>query len=157
MTTTSSPLIRQKKKVIPLIIEPHPRDYTGFSFITLIQYRKTPMLVVIDNMTDDIISAYVLDYCGPEDIDEEMILSIISDWFENNRQNYPISIEFSKRGLTKHVSKIYRTLNVEFITRIIGPIYKFPMSHVRSVKRRRKKLISEGIEIYDSPILEEQL
>lgn len=152
MTTNS----RSKKKLVPLIIEPHPKDYTGFSFITLIQYRKHPMLAVVDNMTDDIIQAYVLDLCGPEEIDEETILSIISDWFDNNRNNYPISIEFSKRGMTNQMSRIYRTLNVEFISRIIGPICKFPMDSVRSVKRRRRKSISDGIEIFDSPTQEER-
>ena len=141
--------IRTKKKLVPLIIEPHPKDYTGFSFITLIQYRKHPMLVIIDNMTDELIQAYVLDLCGPEGVTEESIIMIVAEWFEHNKSNYPISIEFAKRGLTAHMSKIYRTLNVEFISRIIGPINRFPMSSVRSIKRRRKKSLPDGIEIYE--------
>ena len=150
-------ITRTKKKVVPLIIEPHPKDYTGFSFITLIQYRKYPMLVVIDNMTDDLVHAYVLDLCGPEGLDEETILLIISDWFENNKTNYPISIEFARRGLTLQMSKIYRTLNVEFISRIIGPINKFQMSNVRSIKRRRKKAIPDGVEVYEDDTIQEEL
>ncbi len=152
MTVTS----RIKKKLVPLIIEPHPKDYTGFPFLTLVQYRKHPMLVVIDNMTDSVVQAYVLDLCGPEGLDEETILMIISEWFDNNKNNYPISIEFARRGVTLQMSKIYRTLNVEFISRIIGPINRFSMSNVRSVKRRRKKVIPDGVEVYESNTIQEE-
>ncbi len=140
-------ITRTKKNAIPLFVEPHPKDYTGLPFITLIQYRKTPLLAIIDNITDSMIQAYVLDWCGPEDIREDILLTIVSDWYYNNRQNYPISVEFARRGMTDQLSKIYKTLNIEFISRVIGPINKFSMTTVKSVKRRRKKVISDGIEV----------
>ena len=37
---------------LPLIIEPHPADYVGYPFITLIEYRDTHLLGIIDNATD---------------------------------------------------------------------------------------------------------
>ena len=108
------------------------------------------MLVVVDNMDNDTLRSYVLDLCGPEQIKEELLLSVVSEWYDSNRYNYPVSIEFSRRGIARQVNKLYRTLNVEFITRIIGPIYKFPINEIRSVKRRRRKNLSDGIEILEN-------
>lgn len=136
-----------KKTVAPLIVEPHPKDYSGFPFITLIQYRKHPMLTIVDNATDDVIRAFVLDLCGPERVDEEMIIQVAAEWYATNRANFPISVEFSRLGLAASTSKIYRSLNVEFVSRVIGPVSKYPMSTVKSVKRRRRKAISDSVRI----------
>lgn len=138
------------KKHAPLIVEPHPTDYTGFPFITLIQYRKQPMLAIVDNADDSVIRVFVLDLCGPEGVSEEMLISIAAEWYENSKSNYPISIEFSRRGIVSSTSKIYRALNVEFVSRVIGPVPKYPMSDIKSVKRRRRKPLPNGIEIHRS-------
>lgn len=139
-----------RKTTVPLIMEPHPVDYSGFPFITLIQYRKTPMLVIVDNADDEIINAFVLDLCGPEGIDEGMLFEIASHWFIHNKGHFPISIEFSKRGVVGDTSKIYRALNTEFVSRVIGPVPKYPMNVTKSVKRRRRKAIPVGVEIVES-------
>jgi hypothetical protein len=107
------------------------------------------MLVVVDNMNNDTLKSYVLDLCGPECVGEELLLSVVSDWYDHNRHLYPISIEFSRRGIAGQVAKVYRTFNVEFITRIIGPIYKFPINEILSIKRRRRKGLSDGIEMME--------
>lgn len=138
---------KTKKASIPLIVEPHPRDYTGFPFVTLIQYRKQPMLTIVDNTDDETIRAYVLDMCGPERVDEELIIQVASEWYETNRQNFPISIEFSRRGLTSVTSRLHKALNVEFVSRVIGPVPKFPMTTIKSVKRRRRKALPQNIEM----------
>lgn len=139
-----------EKKTAPLIVEPHPIDYTGFPFITLIQYRKLPMLTIVDNADDSVLRVFVLDLCGPEGIKEEEIIAIASDWYDNNRSNYPISIEFSRKGIISLTSKIYRALNVEFVSRVIGPVPKYPMTEVKSIKRRRRKTLPIGVEIHRS-------
>ena len=152
-TTPKLSVVREpsaSKSVAPLIVEPHPKDYSGFPFITLIQYRKQPMLTIVDNATDDIIRAFVLDLCGPERVNEELIIQVAAEWYINNRENFPISIEFSKLGISPHTSKIYRSLNVEFVSRVIGPVPKYPMSNVKSVKRRRRKPISSTITTNNS-------
>jgi hypothetical protein len=137
-----------KKTTAPLIIEPHPSDYVGLPFLTLIQYRKLPMLTIVDNITDDVIRAYVLDLCGPEEVDEESVITTASEWYYQSRNAFPLSIEFSRRGLTASVSKIYRSLNAEFVSRVIGPVPMFPMNIVKSVKRRRRRALSPSIEIH---------
>ena len=136
-----------EKKAAPLIVEPHPADYTGFPFITLIQYRKQPMLAIVDNADDSTMRVFVLDLCGPEGVNEEDIIAIASEWHDTNRSSYPISIEFSRRGVISSTSKIYRALNIEFVSRVIGPVPKYPMGDVKSVKRRRRKPLPVGVEI----------
>lgn len=149
-TTKTKSTSDAKKLTVPLIIESHPHDYTGFPFITLIQYRKQPMLAIIDNADDEVIRAFVLDLCGPEHVDEEMIVHAAAEWYNTNRNNFPISIEFSRLGLTPTTSKIYRALNIEFVSRVIGPVPRFPLSTVKSIKRRRRKAIPAGVEIHSS-------
>ena len=58
-------------------------------------------------------------------------------------------------GLTHQTSKIYRALNIEFVSRVIGPVPTFPMSAIKSVKRRRRKLIPVGMEIVESLSVED--
>lgn len=138
-----------RKLTVPLIVESHPKDYTGYPFLTLVQYRKNPMLVIVDNVDDEILRTFVLDLCGPEGVNEELLLKTAQYWYDNNRGNFPISVEFSKMGLTPQTSKIYRALNIEFVSRMIGPVPKYPMQIVKSIKRRRRKPIPNNIEVVD--------
>lgn len=136
-----------KKTTVPLVVEPYPKDYTGLPFLTLIQFRKQPMLVIVDNVDSELIKAYVLDLCGPEQVDEEKIILAASEWYTTNKEKYPVSIEFSRRGMTGEASRIYRTFDVEFVSRVIGPAPEFPMGVVKSVKRRRRKPVPQGVEV----------
>lgn len=142
-----------KKGPIPLIIEQHPADYNGFPFVTLIQYRKHPMLAIVDNIKDDVMFVFVLDLCEATRVNEEMLILAATEWYDNNRSKFPISVEFSQRGLTPHTSRIYRALNIEFVSRVIGPVPKYPMSSTKSIKRRRRKALPAGVEIHKSEIV----
>lgn len=136
-----------RSAAVPLIIEPYPKDYTGLPFLTLIQFRKQPMLVIVDNVDAKLIRAYVLDLCGPLHVMEEDVVLVAAEWFDNNRDKFPLSIEFSRRGMTEETSKIYRTFDVDYVSRVIGPTPEFPMGPVKSVKRRRRKPIPAGMEV----------
>lgn len=163
-TSTSKPskrvgltLLETKKAAsVPLIIEPHPRDYSGFPFITLIQYRKQPMLAIVDNASEEIIRAYVLDLCGPEHVDEEAMINTALEWYSESRNLYPISVEFSRRGMTPMTSKVYRSLNMEFVARVIGPVPVYPTGTVKSIKRRRRKPIPPGAEVMSNVVSAEE-
>lgn len=136
-----------RKIAAPLVVEPYPKDYSGLPFLTLIQFRKQPMLVIVDNVDDQVIKAYVLDLCGPEHVNEEKVISAAQEWFEADSVNFPVSIEFSRRGMTDETSRIYRTFDVEFVSRVIGPAPEFPMGIIKSVKRRRRKAVPPGVEV----------
>jgi len=137
--------VHQKRTLVPLIIEKHPKNYKGYPFITLIQYRKQHVLTIVNNYDEATINGYILDLCGPENVNEQTIISIASKWYSTNREKYPISFEFSKLGMANQTGKIYRSFNVEFITRVIGPVFKFPMEEIKSIKRRRRKPIPPNV------------
>lgn len=134
-------------KQLPLIVEKYPANYDGYPFITLIEYNKQVYLTIINNCTADMISAYVLDLCNAENIQEKDIVDIARQWYENERQNYPVSIEFSKRNLTGKYSRILRSFNVEFVTRVVGSLPQYNFTKVKKVRRRRKRTISPSIRI----------
>lgn len=138
---------KTKNGYVPLIVESHPEDYEGYPFITLVRHKKDLLLAIIDNASDMEINMYVLDLCGPENVDEEQVITVAADWYENNKENYPISVEFSKRGLTSTVGKIYKSYHTDFITRIIGPLPSFDMTEIHSIKRRKKKNVPKGVDI----------
>ena len=138
---------RRRKNKVPLILESHPDTYTGYPFITLIQYRQSHVLTIIDNSDDKRINAFVLDYCGPEKVNEELIISAAEFWYDNSSGRYPISFEFSKLNMTAETSKIFKSFNTDYVSRIIGPLPCFPMNESGKVKRRRRKAIPNGIKI----------
>jgi hypothetical protein len=137
--------VSPRQQNIPLIIEPHPVDYTGYPFIALIQYRKEHVLTIIDNIDEREVKAYVLDLCGPADVAESMIIDVATQWYDSAKNRHPLSVEFSRRGMVVEVSKVYRSFATEFITRIIGPVSQFPMFEVKSTKRRRKRAIPPSL------------
>ena len=138
---------RTRGNPIPLIVEDHPDDYDGYPFITLIQYRKQHVLTLIDNADDKHIRHFVLDLCGPAQVNEEHLIEVATAWWEQRKNQYPISFEFSKLGMTKEVSAIYRTYNIEYVTRVIGPLPRFEMAEVQSIKRRKRKPVPMGMKI----------
>ncbi len=137
-----------KKQAAPLIVEQHPKDYNGFPFITLIQYHKTPLLCIVDNATDYVIRAFVLDMCGPTGVNEEMVVAAAQSWADEGLdRQFPISVHFGQLGINFETAKIYRTINIEFVSRAIGPVPRFPMEASRSVKRRRRKPLPASVVI----------
>ena len=142
------------KNLCPLIVEEHPGDYKGYPFITLIQYSNDKeILAIIDNSNDKTISGFVLDLCLPEKINEQNLIDITNEWYFSERRNrHPLSIEFSKLGLSNEMSKIYRTYTTDFVTRIIGPLPIFNMKEKPKIKRRKRKGIPKGIMIRNKTI-----
>jgi hypothetical protein len=144
MATTKK---RTRGTPTPLIRENHPTDYNGYPFITLIQYRKNHMLTIVDNFDDKQICAFVLDLCGPEKVNEEQIIEVTTHWYDTNRDRYPLSFEFSKLGISGETGKIHRSYNIDFVTRVIGPLPQFNMNILPIIKRRRRKLVPPGMKI----------
>lgn len=123
----------------PLIVESHPADYSGYPFITLIQYNKERMLTIVDNSDDEVVGAYVLDLCGPESVNEEEIIQVVNDWYYTKRDKYPLSFEFSIRNMSDVTSRIFKSFSTDFITRVIGPLPSFNMQPLKNVRRRKRK------------------
>lgn len=143
---------KARANAVPLIVEDHPDDYDGYPFITLIQYRRSHVLAIVDNSDDQTIKSYVLDLCGPERVDEERVIEIAASWYKQHKTEYPLSVEFSRRGITPEVGRIYRSFNVEFVTRVIGPLPRFEMTETIRVKRRKRKAVPTGVEVIKRPV-----
>jgi len=133
---------------IPLIVEKHPEDYQGYPFITLIQYKDQDLLIIVDNVDEKNIDAYVLDLCGPENIDEEHMINVVSVWWDERRERFPVSFEFSRLNETSQVSKIFRTFHIEYVTRVIGPLPHFEMNEASKIRRRKRKPLPPGMEVH---------
>lgn len=138
---------RTRGNPIPLIREEHPDTYTGYPFITLIQYRKDNILTIIDNSDDKQIRAFVLDLCAPERVNEEHVIDIAAGWYKEANTRYPVSFEFSRLGVSGETGKLCRSFNIEFVTRVIGPLPRFDMGAAPVVKRRRRKAVPPGVDI----------
>ncbi|MGI0075884.1 MAG: hypothetical protein ACREAU_00580 [Nitrosopumilaceae archaeon] len=145
--------MRRKDTPIPLIIQPHPKEYAGYPFVTLIQHKREHYLTIVDNYDGAQIKAFVLDKCDPVGIDENHIIEIAFEWYENRRSQYPISFEFAKSGISSEVAKIHRTFCTEFVTRVIGPLPKFPMEEVVSIKRRKKRGLPPGVQVHQRSLV----
>jgi len=122
----------------PLIREDHPIDYDGYPFITLLQYRKDTLLTIVDNVIGKQVYAFVLDLCGPADIDESKLLEVASEWYDHRK--HPLSVEFAKRNLTQTIAfPTYKKFTKDFILRAIGPLFEFPVLETQQIRRRKKR------------------
>lgn len=130
----------------PLIVEPHPENYTGCEFITLIKYNDENFLNIVDNICNKQIITYVLDYCGPANVNGDLIINIAQDWYQNNRNNYPISVEFSRLHMSQHTAKILRCFPIDYVSRVIGPLPEYKMDGPSKIKKRKRKSIPRNIE-----------
>lgn len=130
----------------PLIVEPHPDNYNGYEFITLLRYNDENFLNIVDNVCNKQIITYVLDFCTPVNINEQNIIDVAQHWFINNKTNYPISIEFSKQKMSHDTTKILRYFPIDYVTRVIGPLPEYNMKGPIKIKKRKRKPIPKNME-----------
>lgn len=130
----------QTNSDFPIKVESHPAGYNGYPFITLVRFNDEPNLTIIDNVHKKHLDAYCLDLCAPAKVNERVILKVANYWYHTSRDLYPISIEFSKRGLSEDASKIMKSYSIEFITRVIGPVPFFEMGTPSKIRKRKRKI-----------------
>lgn len=128
-------------------MEPHPEDYEGYDFITLVRYNDESFLNIIDNVSKKYIYGYVIDLCGPESFNEENLIQVAYDWYYTNGDRFPISVEFSRRGLSESTERLLRAFPIDYVTRVIGPLPHFNMVGPTKVRKRKRKEIPAGIEV----------
>lgn len=130
----------------PILVEDYPQGYSGPPFLTLIEYGDTCYLTVVDFVTNSSVSAYVLDMCKSEGLDDVMVVSLIATNWETYK-NKPVSILFGLLGISQKMAKIHRTFQLVDITRVIGRFPTVDLSQSKTVKRRRRREIDKTIEI----------
>lgn len=135
-----------KKKIPELHVE-RASDAGNLYYLSVLEYRKTNYLVVVDNITEDEVNAYVLDLAPQEGINLQDLLSVITNWFYKGSSKYPLSFEFSKLGINGRTNRIYKSFELVHVTRLIGQDFRFDLNASPKVKRRRVNKIPTGVEI----------
>ena len=131
----------------PALVFEQLEDPKNLLYCTLIEYKRTKFLVVIENVVDDEIQAYVLDSLAAENVDQEWFLHIATKWFYSSSHKYPLSFEFAKMGHGDIVRKILKTFNVNSVSRVIGKLFVYNMNSKPKVKRRKAVHVQETAEI----------
>ena len=135
-----------KKKIPSLVIE-HAEDQGNFFYLSVLEFRKENYLVVVDNISESDVTAYVLDYAQQEQINLKQLLSVITLWFYRGSHQYPLSFEFSRLGITHRTNRILKTFELTHVTRLIGKGFEFDLLEAPKVRRRRASKIPAGVEI----------
>lgn len=135
-----------KKRVPELVVE-FVSDAGSLHYLSVIEYRKENYLVVVDNITSEEVGAYVLDFAQQAKLDTKQLLSVVTEWFYRGSERYPLSFEFSRRGMTPFATKIYRNFELTHVTRLIGNDFRFDVENAPKIRRRRVGMIPAGVEI----------
>jgi hypothetical protein len=135
------------KKKIPNLVVERVEDSGNYFFLSVLSFRKDNYLTIIDNITDESVSAYVLDFAQQEGLDLKQLISIITTWFYRASYKYPLSFEFSRLGIAQYTNRIYKNFELAHVTRLIGNDFKYDLLTPPKVRRRRVSMIPAGVEI----------
>lgn len=116
-------------------------------FVSLIEYKREQFIGIIDNVTDTEISAYILDYAEQEKIDLPTFISVATRWFYAESEDKQFSIFLAKNGLTGWAAPMFRSLDVTFVSRIVGESFSYNKKKPVKVKRRRVSLPAESVTL----------
>jgi hypothetical protein len=135
-----------KRKIPSLVIE-HVSDTGNLRLLSMLEHRRDRYLVIVDNISDDAITAYVLDYAQQEGVDLRTFIQLAEDWLATSNGEYPLSFELSKMGLTNIAKRIYKTFDLAYVTRLVGQPFSYDLQTPLRVRRRRANKVPAGIEI----------
>lgn len=147
--------MKRLQNILPLKPEPHPENYSGYKFLSLVNFSDASFICIVDNVLNNEIVSYVLDLF-PKVYDQNVqeleihLLEIAGDWFEKSRHKYPLSIEISRRGLSNVYSKILQRYPIDNVSRVIGPLPSYNMGAPIKIKKRKLKKLSSGITIVNN-------
>ena len=113
----------------------------------MLEHRRDRYLVIIDNIDNNNITAYVLDYAQQEGVDLIAFIKLAEDWLERSQGAYPLSFELSRLGLTSVARRIYKTFDLAYVTRLVGRSFSFDLTTPIRVRRRRASRVPAGVEI----------
>lgn len=134
------------KKKIPELTFEIVQDSCNLLYLTLIEYKRETYLTIIDNITESEILALVLDYAQQENVDVRMLLSACNQWYYGNSEKLPLTVHFARNGLTRTISPLMKTFDVNYVSRIVGRPFVFNMEP-KKIKRRRIVPVPETVEI----------
>ena len=135
------------KKIIPKLFVEFASDSGSLFYLSVLEYRSQQFIGVVNNIDDVEVGMYVLDFAEPEKVDVRTLFSAITLWFYKSSSIHPLSVEFSKLGLTPITDKIFRTFELAHVTRLVGNGFQFDVSAKPKVRRRRVVSAQASTEI----------
>lgn len=135
------------KKISKLIPENYPDNYNGYRFISLIKFNQKSYITIVDNVILNNINAFVLDECQTINVDEKRLITHAEEWFNTESKNIPFSIFLFRKNLMKEYHQIIKCFPIDYVSRVLGPLFTFNMNNPVKIKRKRKKDIPDNIEI----------
>lgn len=119
----------------------------NYLYLSLVEYKRETYLCLIDNIKPSEIGAYVLDYADQSGIEVSKFLEAATHWFYARSDDYPLSVELAKAGLTEWASGMHRTFDTTYVSRIIGQGFAYDAMEKSKVRRRRVVPLPAGIEV----------
>ena len=147
--------MKRLQNLLPLKPEPHPENYSGYKFLSLVNFADSSYICIIDNVVNNEIICYVLDLF-PKVYEQNVqelefqFLTTAEYWHANSKHRYPFSIEMSRRGLSETYSKIIKRFSVDNVSRVIGPLPSYNMGVPIKIKKRKVRKLSGGITIVNN-------
>ena len=74
-------------------------------------------------------------------------LSVVNQWFYKSAHKHPLSFEIAKLGLTAQLSPLYKSFDINYVSRVIGHPFSFNMEPKTKVKRRKAVPVPNTVEI----------
>lgn len=125
------------------VVEGYPTDYNGYKFVSLIVYNQRNFLVIVDNVVDNNVYAYVLDWCPLYSIDETVIRDLAKQWFEEH-YSIPFSFFVSAHNMTEYLQPLYTSFSISNIERIVGAFQHYPITTPLKIKHKKKNKALKG-------------
>ena len=135
-----------KKKIPPLIIEKIIDD-TNLYFLSVIEFKRNEYLGIIDDITPTHVKAYTFENIRPNSIQANEFISTITRWYYAESFRMPLSIALSQQGLTRATAPLFKSFDINGVSRIVGNPFIFSHFTQSSTKKRKVLPIPEGIEI----------
>lgn len=135
------------KKIIPKLFVEFASDSGSLFYLSVLEYRTQQFIGIVNNIDDNEVGMYVLDFAEPEKVDVRMLFSAITLWFYKSSASHPLSVEFSRLGLTPMADKIFRTFELAHVTRLVGNGFQYDVSAKPKVRRRRVLSTASSTEI----------
>lgn len=110
----------------------------NYPFISKIYLPNEEYHCIVDNMYNKWIKGYILNYSFAETFDDEHILNITLNWYNNNHEK-PISLLYERMGIKLEMEKYFKSFHINKIVKIQGPVFSY-IQKPKQIRRHQFKL-----------------
>lgn len=136
-----------KKKIPPLIVDNVEENHNLF-LLSVVEYRRTEYVCIIDNITQAELRVYIIDQHHPEALSTEELISEAIHWYYHASALHQFSVYLASKELAHLATPLLRTFDINGVSRVVGKAFHFPGLTKVKVKRRKVLPIQEGIPIF---------